>query len=97
MRRKISGPYSLFAYQFAAISLVAFALFVLMTRTPPEEPPACTLGSAEALFTNCRGSLNEETEGIRRLKAPTSSGTILLSGNTNFRSGSERAVGARRW
>ena len=55
MRRRIRRPYSLFAYGFAAISLVAFALFVVMTRTPREEPPACTLGSAEALFTNCRG------------------------------------------
>jgi len=59
MRRKIPSPYKpdiLIAYQFAVIVLFAFALFVVLTQTPPEEPPVCTLGSAEALFTNCRGT-----------------------------------------
>jgi hypothetical protein len=58
MRRKIPSPCKpdiLIAYKFAVIVLFALALLVVVTRTPPEESPACTLGSAEALFTNCRG------------------------------------------
>ena len=56
MPKKTRQP-NLIACQFVAIVLVVLALLmVVVTRmTPSEQPPACTLGSAEALFTDCQG------------------------------------------